>query len=72
MALFALVLILVMFEAQAIARAPVPYCSSKVMYKQIALAAEEYVSVDMSDFFSGYNLNVTLGSNNSFADVYRK
>ena len=69
---FAVILCLMIFEIESIARAPVPYCSSKILYKQIALAAEEYVSIDMSNFFSGYNLHITKGTNNSFADIHRK
>lgn len=58
-----LVAILLTFQSQAIARAPKPFCTSKTLYKQFALSSEELVMADTSNFFSGYNLNITLPMN---------
>lgn len=72
LALAGLVVMLLICQAEAIARAPTPYCSSKTIYKQFPLSAEEILIHDMSDVFSGYNLNITLGSKNPWASITPK
>lgn len=67
-----LLLLLLATHVAAIARAPSTYCTSKTTIKQFPLASDELVIHDTADFFSGYNLNVTLGSNNSWASVSNK
>jgi hypothetical protein len=71
-ALAGLLLLLFVTQVAAIARAPSTYCTSKALYKQFPIASEELIMHDTADFFSGYNLNVTLGSNNSWAAVSQK
>ena len=56
----------------SVARLPSPYCNSKPLFKQTPLSPKELRSHDMSDAFSGYNLNITLASNNSFASMTPK
>jgi hypothetical protein len=64
--------LVLVLQAAAIARAPTPFCQSKPLFKQFPLAVEELISHDMSDTFSGYNLNITLASNNTIASISRK
>lgn len=52
--------------------APEPYCLSKPIYKQFPLAMEEILSHDMSSSFSGYNLDITIPSDVTFATVSKK
>lgn len=56
----------------AIARAPKPYCSSKPLVKQFPFTVDELLTYDMSKTFTGYNLAISLGSNNSWASVTPK
>jgi len=68
----AVVMVLLACQVHSIARAPTPHCSTYPTIKQLPLAADELFSFDMSTAFSGYNLNITIGTNNSWADVTRK
>lgn len=72
MAIAALLLLLLTTQVAAIARAPSPYCTSKTTIKQFPLASEELIIHDTADFFTGYNLKVSLGTNSSFASVSSK
>lgn len=56
----------------SIARAPSTYCAAQPIIKQIPITSEELIVQDTADLFSGYNLDVTLGSNNSWAAVSKK
>lgn len=67
----ALVLLLAA-EIACIAKAPLPFCSSKNILKQFPLTIDEVISTDLSDIFTGYNLNITIPSNNSFARITPK
>ncbi|CAM6004635.1 unnamed protein product [Sphagnum balticum] len=58
--------------AMAASKAPVPYCFSKPLFDQFPLAAEEVLSHDMATSFTGYNLNISLLSQNSFATLSSK
>jgi hypothetical protein len=55
-----LLLVTLVLQVWAIARAPVPFCQSKPLFKQFPLSAEELLSHDMADTFSGYNLDIAL------------
>ena len=52
--------------------APEPYCLSKPLYKQFPLAIAEILSHDMALSFTGYNLDIQLTSNNTFATLSKK
>jgi hypothetical protein len=72
LALAGLFFLLFATQVAAIARAPSTYCTSKSLWKQFPIASEELLTRDTADFFSGYNLKVTLASNNSWAAVSQK
>jgi hypothetical protein len=65
-------LLALIISACAIAKAPVPSCTAKTLYKQFPLTVGEILTHDMDRSFSGYNLNITLATNNSFASLTRK
>ena len=67
-----IVLLLTLILASSTSRLPSPFCSSKPLFKQTPLSPGELRSHDMSDAFVGYNLNITLASNNSFAKITPK
>lgn len=64
-----LLLSLVVAYAMAESKAPSPFCVVKPMIKESPLALHETLKVDLDDYFSGYNLNFQLASNNSFATI---
>ncbi len=70
--LIGLAILLLAAQVSSIARAPTPYCNSKLIVKQFPIASEELLVVDTANWFSGYNLDVKLGSNNSWAAVSKK
>ena len=59
-------------QVSGIARAPSTYCTSQPIIKQLPITSDEIILQDTADLFSGYNLKVTLGSNNSWADMTPK
>lgn len=44
--------------------APTPYCSSLPVLPLLPLAVPEVITADLSEFFTGYNLDIILQSNN--------
>lgn len=45
----------------AISKAPVPTCNSpRVNLQDLPISIQETQSFNMNDFFSGYNLNLTI------------
>ena len=52
--------------------APEPFCLSKPLYKQFPLVMEEVLSHDFAQSFSGFNLDIQLTSNNTFATMSKK
>ena len=67
-----LLLSLVVVSAFAIARAPVPYCSIRPELKQVPLSLGEQMIVNMDGLFTGYNLDIALATNHSFALLTKK
>ena len=67
-----LLLVLAILGSSFAANAPSPYCNSRPIYKEGPLTYEERLSHDMDDAFSGYNLDIELASNNSFAKMSKK
>lgn len=65
-------LLLLAAKVSGIARAPSTYCTSQPIIKQLPITNDEIILQDTADLFSGYNLKVTLGSNNSWADMTPK
>lgn len=53
-------------------KAPSPFCKSKPLYHQFPMIQNETLMHDMSDSFSGYNLDIKLKSKNSFATIHDK
>lgn len=43
---------------------PTPYCSSRQILPLLPLAISEVITVDVSDYFSGYNIDIILQPNN--------
>lgn len=65
-------LLLLTLRVAAIARAPSTYCTSQPIIKQLPITSDEIILQDTAELFSGYNLKITLGSNNSWADMTPK
>jgi hypothetical protein len=63
---------LLLSPSLGIAFAPEPYCLSKPLYKQFPLTIEEELSHNMADSFNGYNLDISLPQNISFATMSQK
>ena len=70
--IFSLLLALTIIEVSSTAWVPKPYCLSRPMYKEFPLTSEELVTYDMSQSFSGFNLNITLGKESDVASIGRK
>ena len=66
------ILIMVLLSAATASKIPVPFCHSRPLFKETALSYEEKLSHDAADFFSGYNLDIAIASNNSFARISKK
>jgi len=57
----------------AAGRAPVPFCVAKPEVKEIPLSLGEQLIHPLDNFFSGYNLDLTIATNSSnFARLNRK
>lgn len=54
------------------ARAPVPHCVAHPVLEQAPLSIGERLDVQIDGFFSGYNLDLTVASNNTFARLNKK
>ena len=67
-----LLVVILVQQCQAAARAPIPYCLSKPIYKEFPLTFEEACDYDLEQIFSGYNLNISLAKGNNVASVGRK
>lgn len=67
-----LLLLILVLQVWSIARAPLPFCQSKPLFKQFPLTVEELLSHDMADTFSGYNLQINLVGENPIASISRK
>ncbi len=72
LAIAGILLCLLATEVAAIARAPSTYCTSKPLWKQFPIANEELLIRDTADWFTGYNLKVTLGTNNTWTSISEK
>lgn len=59
-------------QVLGVARAPAPYCSSKPLYLQFPVAQEELITYDMSNAFSGYNLNIVMAKESPIASIKKK
>ena len=70
--ILALLIALMAVQIHTAARAPVPYCFSKPIYKEFPLTFEESIDYDVEQIFSGYNLNITLDKGSEVASVGRK
>ena len=64
--------VFLILHCESAARAPVPYCFSKPIYKEFPLTVEEACDYDMEQIFSGYNLNISLLKGGDVASVGRK
>lgn len=69
LALAGLLLFLFFAEVAAIARAPSTFCTSRPLWKQFPIANEELLVRDTAEWFTGYNLKVTLGTNTTWTSV---
>lgn len=67
-----LFVLLTLLALAAGARLPVPFCNSHSIFKQGPLSFSEKVVINTGDAFSGYNLDIALVSNNSFAKINKK
>lgn len=67
-----LLLSLVVLQVLSAAKAPVPYCVAKPEFKEVPLSLGEQMIVSLDTLFSGYNLDLTLASKNSFAMLNKK
>jgi hypothetical protein len=56
----------------AAARAPVPYCVAHQYIDQAPLSQGERLEVQLDNMFSGYNLDLSIASNNTFARLNKK
>ena len=54
------------------AKAPIPYCVAKPEFKEVPLSLGEQMIVNLDTLFSGYNLDISLASKNSFAILNKK
>ena len=66
------ILITLFVQTWTAAKAPVPYCFSKPIYKEFPLTVEEACDYDLEQIFSGYNLNISLMKGSDVASVGRK
>ena len=68
----ALLILVLLGQVSAIARPPAPNCFSKPIFKEFPLTHEEVFTHDLSNIFSGYNLDITLAKESNIASVSRK
>lgn len=65
-------LCLVVVGAMSASRAPTPYCMAHQYIDQAPLSYGERYDVKLDNMFSGYNLDLNVISNTTFAKITKK
>ena len=67
-----LILVALIAFAHQASLVPKPFCKAKALASHVPLSAGETLFHDMADAFSGYNLNISLATEHSFASLSSK